>query len=279
MDYPIAVMDEQLVELESTNCRAVRTVAPVATPARVHARRHVARKSGQSTRPASAARSEKPSEPETVVCRKCGERIWKVIGPNGKDLRLDRFQIETLVRTTGFVRRTPLSKRPLMVQRLVRGIGGFTLCEPVWFRGLKETREAAGWQWFASAMSLSDAEALSAVIYSNHNLTCEGASDHALKSSATNVALEGDAAGDRQAKRKLPSTAEMQESGKRLLKSAIEHLDRQQRSVAQPAAKAPPAQLPVVAASAMSAVVTVPLVGVSAPSRPRQLTLWFATNA
>jgi hypothetical protein len=156
-------------------------------------------------------RGPRPEEPPACLCEKCGEMLWRVVGPNGRDLRIDRYQIETLA-ADGDIIREPLAGRSKGVQRVVQGIGGYQLLKPEWFSGCSLSGEEASWMWFANAMSLVDAEVLQEPIYSDHKLTCEQASTQAIIAAATNVALEGDAAGDRAGKRGMGQTPEMKAS-------------------------------------------------------------------
>lgn len=141
----------------------------------------------------------RPEEPPFVLCKHCGEMLWKVSAPNGADLLIDRYQIETETLLDGSVARLESRNRSPACNRHLRAQGGYAVLGAEWFGGWDA--EEAGWCWYVSRMSLEDAEVTGTVIYSDHALTCEVIPEGAVIGKATASGLEGDAAGDRESKR------------------------------------------------------------------------------
>jgi hypothetical protein len=155
---------------------------------------------------AAVRKGPAPEEPPIVLCKHCGEMLWKVFAHNGSEVALERYQIETEPLLDGRIVRLETPARSPACNRHVRAQGGYRLHEPQWFAGSNWDNEPPGWLWCVSRMSLEDAEVTGTVIYSDHAITCEALSEVSIIGKATASGLEGDDAGDREGKRgyKLP---------------------------------------------------------------------------
>lgn len=98
--------------------------------------------------------------------------------------------------------------RAQFCHRLIARMGGWRLHEPQWFAGWANgegDEDACGWQWFASPKSLDCADEDGDCIYSDHRYTCTETSLQEAVALATNIAVEGEAAGDCKAKQRRES--------------------------------------------------------------------------
>jgi hypothetical protein len=191
-----------------------------------------AERARKAARKAQLGRPPEPVEPDEVICEHCREPLWRVVGPNGTDLTLDRFQIETQYTMDGRVVRLEMANRSEVCNLRVSKQGGYRLHEPAWFSGGPDM--APAWTWCASRMSLDDAESYSVVIYSDHRITCEAVSENAIIQKATNIALEGDAAGGREGKRGYLLPAEMQAAKDLWLRVPARYLKPRKLSALRP---------------------------------------------
>jgi hypothetical protein len=130
----------------------------------------------------------------------CGVSTWVVQGPNGDEgVVLDTDPLETKLDLAGEVERETY-RHPTMAR-----IGGYRLHDPEFHHGwhAEDARELdlrEGWQWYATPLSLPESELRETTIYGEHLYTCTAVSLQAVIAKATNIALEGDAAGDPVAK-------------------------------------------------------------------------------
>lgn len=190
------------------------------------------RREREQRRAAAKPKPPEPVEPNEVRCKHCGEMLWSVTGPNGSLLEIDRFQIETQIGMDGRVRRLEMPARSAVCNDRISEQGGYRLHDPQWFNGWDGDKP--GWLWGASRMSLEDAEVFGVVIYSEHTLTCEVVPDNVMMSKATNVALEGDAAGNREGKRVYALPPEMQAERNTWLKFPAKMLKPRKLSALKP---------------------------------------------